>query len=143
LINKACAGSPVAKQRAKIVPRAKGKVLEVGIGSGLNLPFYDLTQVNKVWGLEPGPVLRRMAAKIAMDVEVAVEFFDLPGEDIPLDDHSVDTVVITYTLCTIPDTARALAQCQRRSKTRPPWLMRGAAFPVVPVVHRRDPRCFV
>ena len=64
LIDKACGGSPVAKQRAKIVPRARGEVLEVGIGSGLNLPFYDTDQISKVWGLEPSPELRRMAEKI-------------------------------------------------------------------------------
>ncbi|MFP6771089.1 MAG: class I SAM-dependent methyltransferase [Alphaproteobacteria bacterium] len=113
LINQACGGSPVAKQRAKIVPRAKGEVLEVGIGSGLNLPFYDTAQVTKVWGLEPSVELRRMAEKTAHDVDLAVEFLDLPGEDIPLPDHSVDTVVITYTLCTIADTAQALAQMRR------------------------------
>ena len=110
LIDKACGGSPVAKQRAKIVPRARGEVLEVGIGSGLNLPFYDTAQVSKVWGLEPSPELRRMAEKTAQEVDLVVDFLDLPGEDIPLPDHSVDTVVITYTLCTIADTAQALAQ---------------------------------
>ncbi len=113
LIDKACGGSPVAKQGAKIVPRARGEVLEVGIGSGLNLPFYDTAQVIKVWGLEPSPELRRMAEKTAQEVDLVVDFLDLPGEDIPLPDHSVDTVVITYTLCTIADTARALAQMRR------------------------------
>lgn len=113
LIDKACAGGPVSKQRAKIVPRARGEVVEVGIGSGLNLPFYDLSQVTKVWGLEPSAELRVKAMAVAGEVALAVEFIDLPGEDIPLADHSVDTVLITYTLCTIPDVAQALAQMRR------------------------------
>ena len=112
-INAACGGKPVAKQRAKIVPQAKGMVLEVGIGSGLNLPFYDRAQVEKVWGLEPSVELRRMAEKVAGETDLAVHFIDLPGEEIPLADNSIDTVLITYTLCTIPDTARALAQIHR------------------------------
>ena len=113
LINLACGGTPIAKQRAKIVPRAKGVVLEVGIGSGLNLPFYDTAKVGKVWGLEPSAEMRRMAERVAAEVDLEVEFLDLPGEAIPLVDGSVDTVLVTYTLCTIPDTAQALAQMRR------------------------------
>ena len=112
-INLACGGKPIAKQRAKIVPRATGEVLEIGIGSGLNLPFYDTAKVDKVWGLEPSAEMRRMAKKVAGQVDLPVEFLDLPGEEIPLDDHSVDTVLVTYTLCTIPDAARALIQMRR------------------------------
>ncbi len=113
LIHKGCSGSPVAKQRAKIVPRAAGDVLEVGIGSGLNLPFYEPGQVRKVWGLEPSAELRKKAALAAGEVDFPVEFLGLPGEEIPLPDDNVDTVLITFTLCTIPDTARALAQMRR------------------------------
>ncbi len=112
-INLACGGKPIAKQRTKIVPRAQGVVLEVGIGSGLNLPFYDTAKVTKVWGLEPSAQMRRMAEGIAGEVDLEVEFLDLPGEEIPLDDGSVDTVLVTYTLCTIPDAAQALAQMRR------------------------------
>ena len=108
-VNLACGGKPIARQRAKIVPRAKGEVLEVGIGSGLNLPFYDTAKVKKVWGLEPSPEMRRMAEGVARKVA----FLELPGEEIPLPDDSVDTVLVTYTLCTIPDVAQALRQIRR------------------------------
>ncbi len=112
-INLACGGRPIAKQRAKIVPRARGEVLEVGIGSGLNLPFYDTAKVQKVWGLEPSPEMRRMAEGVARGVALEVAFLELPGEAIPLPDHSVDTVLVSYTLCTIDDAALALQQIRR------------------------------
>ena len=112
-VNLACGGKPIARQRAKTVPRAKGEVLEVGIGSGLNLPFYDTAKVKKVWGLEPSPEMRRMAEGVARKVALEVAFLELPGEEIPLPDDSVDTVLVTYTLCTIPDVAQALRQIRR------------------------------
>ena len=112
-VNLACGGKPIARQRAKIVPRAKGEGLEVGIGSGLNLPFYDTAKVKKVWGLEPSPEMRRMAEGVARKVALEVAFLELPGEEIPLPDDSVDTVLVTYTLCTIPDVAQALRQIRR------------------------------
>ena len=62
-INGICSSSPITKQREKIVPLAKGEVLEIGIGSGLNLPFYDESKVNKIWGLEPYEGMRKLAEK--------------------------------------------------------------------------------
>ena len=111
--NMACGGRPIAKQRAKIVPRARGEVLEIGIGSGLNLPFYDTAKVKRIWGLEPSAEMRAMAERVARDVPVPVDFLDLPGEAIPLEDKSVDTVLVTYTLCTISEAAKALKQMRR------------------------------
>ena len=113
VINLACGVKPIRYQRQKVVPQAEGCVLEVGIGSGLNLPFYDAAKVDKLWGLEPAPEIRRMAEKKAAGSPFPVEFIDLPGETIPLDRASVDTVVITYTLCTIPDAVRALVEMRR------------------------------
>lgn len=113
LIDLSCGAKPVRKQREKVVPRAEGRVLEVGIGSGLNLPFYDAARVEMVFGLEPDPHIRRKAEKRAKSVPFSVEFLDLPGEEIPLEDKSVDTVLITYTLCTIPDWRLALQQMRR------------------------------
>lgn len=101
------------RQREKVVPRAQGRVLEIGIGSGLNLPFYDSTKVSKVWGLDPAPEMTRMAERSARRLPFEVEFIGLPGDEIPLDDDSIDTVLVTYTLCTIPDTAPALRQMSR------------------------------
>ena len=63
LINLACSTKPTRKQRAKVVPLARGDVLEIGIGSGLNLPYYDKTKVRKVWGLEPSRGMRELAQK--------------------------------------------------------------------------------
>ncbi len=113
LINLACGAKPIRYQRRKIVPQAEGRVLEIGIGSGLNLPFYDPTRVEKLWGLEPAAEIRRMAEKAAVGLPFDVEFIGLPGEAIPLDDCSVDTVVTTYTLCTIPDAVAALREMRR------------------------------
>ena len=103
----------VENQRRKVVPQARGDVLEIGIGSGLNLPHYSRTQVRKVWGLEPSAELRAKAAKIAATTEIPVGFLEASSEAIPLDDNMVDTVLVTYTLCTIPDVAHALQQMRR------------------------------
>ena len=113
LINLACSSKPNMKQREKLVPLAEGEVLEIGMGSGLNLPFYDTRKVRKLWGLEPSEGMRQLARKKLLGSELEVEMIDLPGEEIPLDANSVDTVVVTYTLCTIPDPQRALRGVQR------------------------------
>jgi len=83
-------------------------VLEIGVGSGLNLPFYDPSRITRLWGLEPSAEMRRLAEPAVDSLPFKFEFIDLPGEEIPLDANSVDTVLITYTLCTIPETQPAL-----------------------------------
>lgn len=113
LINLACGGKPIRKQRQKIVPAATGDVLEIGFGSGLNLPYYDTQKIRKVWGLEPSEGMRRLAAKRIAESTIDVELIDLPGEDIPLEKNSVDTVLVTYTLCTIPSVRVALEGMSR------------------------------
>jgi ubiquinone/menaquinone biosynthesis C-methylase UbiE len=112
-IDWACGVKPIRRQREKVVPLAAGRVLEIGMGSGLNLPHYRRENVTKLWGLEPAAPMRKMAGKKARQLDIDVEFLDLPGEEIPLDDDSVDTVLMTYTLCTIPDPVRALAGMAR------------------------------
>jgi len=113
MINIACGSKPTRKQREKIVPRAFGDVLEIGLGGGLNLPFYDRDKVRKVFGLEPSAGMRRSAASNIEASGLDVELIDLPGEDIPLDDNAVDSVLVTYTLCTIPDAVTALQGMRR------------------------------
>lgn len=113
MINLACGAPPILKQRAKVVPKAEGRVLEVGMGSGLNLSFYDPRKVEMVFGLEPSEGMRRRARANLAESPVKVEWLGLPGEEIPLEDESVDTVVLTFTLCTIPDYRTALRQMRR------------------------------
>ena len=113
VIELACGTKPISKQREKIVPRAEGRVLEVGMGSGHNIPFYDPDRVEMVWGLEPSEGMRRKAQVRLAQAPFEVEWLDLPGEEIPLDDDSADTVLLTFTLCTIPDYRVALAQMRR------------------------------
>ncbi|MDH3746343.1 MAG: class I SAM-dependent methyltransferase [Acidobacteriota bacterium] len=117
IVHVTCSLKPNMRQREKVVPLASGYVLEVGIGSGLNLPYYDSARVTKLWGLDPAPEMTRMARERARKVDFEVDFIGLPGEEVPLEDGSVDTVVITYTLCTIPDTAAALGQMRRVLKS--------------------------
>jgi ubiquinone/menaquinone biosynthesis C-methylase UbiE len=112
-INLACSAKPTRKQREKIVPLARGDVLGIGMGSGLNLPYYEQGKVRKIWALEPSEGMRKLAKKNLVGSTLDLEFIDLPGEEIPLEDNSVDTVVVTYTLCTIPDAAKALEGMRR------------------------------
>lgn len=119
LINCGCAASNVSKQRAKIVPLAKGKVLEVGIGTGLNLPFYDTAQVDHLWGLEPaGEMLNQVEDKLrAAALPFEVQLMESMAENILLEDNSMDTIMITYTLCSIPDVAQAMSEMRRVLKS--------------------------
>lgn len=113
LLDIAMRQKPFMKQREKVVPLANGRVLEVGIGSGLNLAYYDAGKVEKLWGLDPSPELREMAQDRADQAGLDVEFVGLRGEELPLDDESCDAVVITYTLCTIPDPVAAVREIRR------------------------------
>lgn len=113
LMNFACSASPNQKQRQKIVPEAAGEILEIGFGSGLNVPYYDPSKVIKIWALEPSEGMRRKAQPAVNGTDMDIEFIALPGEQIPLDDNSVDTVLMTYTLCTIADTEAALQGMRR------------------------------
>jgi len=113
LINLACGAGAIRDQRRKLVPLAEGRVLEVGMGSGLNIPFYDPSKVDLVWGLEPSEGMRRKARKNLAKAPFEVRWLDRPGEEVPLDDDSADTVLLTFTLCTIPDWLTALRQMRR------------------------------
>jgi ubiquinone/menaquinone biosynthesis C-methylase UbiE len=113
VVHIACSTKPAMRQRRKIVPRARGQVLEIGIGSGLNLPFYDTQRVSKVWGLEPSPEMAQLAARAARALPFELEFIPAPAEEIPLDTGSIDTVLMTYVLCTIEDPAAALREMRR------------------------------
>ena len=108
-----CSTRPIQKQREKVVPLAAGRVLEIGIGSGLNLPFYDSTKVQQVWGLDPSMELWALAGEMAVHNEFNLEFINGGAEAIPLDDRSADTVLVTYTLCSVPSALPALAEIHR------------------------------
>jgi len=113
MVNWACGLKPIARLRQKVVPLAQGKVLEVGMGGGLNLPFYDTGKVDRVWGLEPSEGMRRLARKNLRRTSIDVEWITLPAGEIPLEDEGVDTILLTFTLCTIPDWREALRQMRR------------------------------
>ena len=99
-------------ERKRFVPLASGRVLEIGIGSGLNLPFYS-SKVERLFGLEPSTQMRRMASRRIEDAPFPVDFLGLSGEDIPAESETFDTVLSTWTLCTIPDVRRALKEMRR------------------------------
>ena len=113
VIDRACSMGQIMKLRSQIVPHARGRVLEVGMGSAINMEFYNADQVEMVYGLEPSAGMRRKAQPNLVRSSVKVEWLDLPGECIPLEDQSVDTVLLTFTLCTIPDWHLALEQMSR------------------------------
>ncbi len=113
VVNAACSIRPAMRQRAKLVPLASGRVLEVGFGSGLNLPFYDASRVTQAWALEPSAEMWALAAARVRGAPFPVEFLKAPAEEIPLGDAAADTVLVTYALCTLPDVGRALREVAR------------------------------
>lgn len=113
LLDCACGMGQVMKARAQIVPRARGKVLELGIGSGLNLQFYDPAKVECIFGVDPSAELQRKARARAQNIAIAVETVPLVIEQIDAEDASYDTVLCTFTLCTIPDPVPAIQELRR------------------------------
>jgi ubiquinone/menaquinone biosynthesis C-methylase UbiE len=113
VIQLACSSADVEQQRALVVPEAEGRVLEVGMGPGLNLPFYDRERVEVVWAAEPNEAMHSLAADRIAESGLDVRWLGVGAEALPLDDDSVDTVVLTYTLCSIPDWETALAEIRR------------------------------
>ena len=99
---------PIQKIRQQIIPLAQGTVLEVGVGAGVNFVYYDPSKVSKVYALEPNQGMMKRADNQRRRTKLNVEYLSLPGERIPLPDASVDTVVSTFTLCTIPGVAEAI-----------------------------------
>ncbi len=116
LLDSAMSTKPIAYQRKKVVPRAEGRVLEIGFGAGHNLPFYDASKVERIWALEPADEMRARAAERVAASPIPLEFLGLPSEKIPLDDAAADTILITYTMCTIPDVMAALGEMRRVMK---------------------------
>jgi SAM-dependent methyltransferase len=108
LLNCACAARPIAKQRAKIVPKAHGVVLEIGFGSGLNLAHYNAARVTKLLALEPEAGIAKLGAKASAGAVFPVEVIERTCEATNIAPASVGTIVITYTMCTIPDPVSAL-----------------------------------
>ena len=104
---------PITRQREKVIPHAAGRVLEIGVGSGLNLGLYDRGRVEKVWGLDPAIELQDRSRARAATAAIEVELLTGSAEKIPFDDASFDTVVTTFTLCSIPDVTRALGEARR------------------------------
>ena len=109
---------PIRKIRQQIIPLAEGEVLELGVGSGANFVHYDTARVSRLYALEPNPGMIRLAERQMHRTMLNVEFLDLPGERIPLEDGAVDTVVSTFTLCTIPGIVEAIRGMARVLKPR-------------------------
>jgi ubiquinone/menaquinone biosynthesis C-methylase UbiE len=116
-LNCACASEPITYQRKKVVPLAEGKILEVGIGSGLNLPFYNKSKIIEIWGIDPSEELNAMAKRVATEENINVKFITSSAEDIPFPNNYFDTVLITYTMCTIPSVLKANEEMRRVLKS--------------------------
>ena len=113
LIGCACGARPIQRQRAKVVPGASGRVLELGIGGGLNLAFYDPAKVASVIGVDPSDALRARARAAPRPAGLEVEILEGQAESLPFEAASFDTVVCTFTLCSVGSPANALAEARR------------------------------
>jgi ubiquinone/menaquinone biosynthesis C-methylase UbiE len=113
LIDIACGLRAVRRQRRKVVPSAHGTVLEIGIGTGLNLEHYDKARIERVVGVDPGVEMHPLARKRARQAGLPVELVGLSAETLPFEASTFDTVLVTYALCTIPDPIAALREMRR------------------------------
>lgn len=113
LIDFACGMGAVMKTRAQVVPLAEGEVLEIGIGSGLNLSFYDPARVRRIVGVDPSADMQKLARQRAEQISIPVEMIALELGQIQAEDARFDSIVCTFTLCTIPDAIAALREMRR------------------------------
>lgn len=113
LIDVACGLPMVQSKRKELVPQARGRVLEIGMGTGRNLPFYDRSRITQLVGVDPALQMHRLAQQRSQKAGLHVELVGLSAERLPLPDESFDTVVCTYTLCSIPDPVLALHEVKR------------------------------
>ncbi len=111
ITNFLCSHKIITRQRKKVVPLAQGRVLEIGVGTGLNLKFYDPEKVKHVWGLDPSADMWQMADPGGVPFDV--EFLQASAESIPLEECSADTILVTYTLCSVPRVMDALREMRR------------------------------
>ena len=113
LVTCACGTKPILKQREKVVPEARGQVLEIGMGAGHNLPYYQRGQVERIVGIDPCSTSWGLAQPRAEKLGVPIEFIEGSAESMPLPDAAFDTVLMTYSLCTILDAQAALQEMRR------------------------------
>lgn len=113
LTDLACGVGPIRRQRERLVPRARGRVLEVGIGTGRNLAHYDRAAVSALVGLDPALEMLARARRRARRAGIDVQWIGAPAERIPFRDASFDTVLLTFTLCSVADPFAALAEIRR------------------------------
>ncbi len=112
IVDKACGVKEIRGLRAGVTEGLRGEVVEIGFGSGLNLPHLPTT-VERVLAVDPAVTGQRLAARRLAECSIPVDFVGLDGEDLPLDDQSADAALSTFTMCTIPDVARALREVHR------------------------------
>lgn len=115
IVSCACATKPVMRQRTKVVPLASGVVAEIGCGSGNNFALYEVDEVDRVLAIEPAAEMRRRARERAegLPIESKLELLEGDAQALPMENNSVDTVVLTFVLCTIPAAQEALAEARR------------------------------
>jgi len=113
IIRLGCGCQKLGEYRRQVVPQARGRVLELGFGAGANLSFYDSAKVSQLIGIEPSPELRAIAARAERAPGLDVEFLAGEGEHLQLEDASFDSIVCTFTLCTVADPQRTLAEARR------------------------------
>lgn len=113
LIEKSCRSTTILAERKRWVPRARGHVLELGVGSGLNLAFYEPARVHKVTAIDPSAALLARAAPRAEAAPVPVELVRTPAEQLPFAAQAFDSVLVTYSLCSVDDPLAVLAEVRR------------------------------
>ena len=113
LINYAMQMKPFRKQREKVIPYASGRVLEIGIGSGLNFNYYNKENVSEVFAVEPDGILLEKAQQNAKINNINLNVQQLKAEELPFDNNSFDTIISTYTMCSIPGLSSAMSEINR------------------------------
>lgn len=112
-IDMAAGVAPLERQRKVVVPKARGRVLEVGFGTGRNLPFYDASRVTKIVGLEPSEAMRRIGRRRIRESGLEITLVDAVAEEMPFENGSFDTVLLTFTLCSVEEPLMALREIRR------------------------------